>query len=1061
LTERRVERDTGAGVARPTTIVDLVEGIARERAGEPAIGAPGRPPLDYDGLLGSIRRTAAALRARGIGPDQRVAVVLRDGPELANAFLSISAAAGFCPLNPAYRRAEFEFYLTDLHASLLIVERGVPSEARDAAHALGVPMAELDPLRDEAAGLFTLEGAGADAASEPPPSPRAQPDQTALVLHTSGTTSRPKMVPLSHANLCASARNITATLHLAPGDRCLNVMPLFHIHGLIAATLSSIASGATVFCTTGFDLESFFGWVEACRPTWWTAVPTMHHAILERAARQKVPPLEGLRFLRSSSASLPPKVMADLEARFGVPVIEAYGMTEGSHQICSNPLPPAARKPGSVGLPVGTRVAALDEAGNVLPPGERGEISIQGENVTRGYEANPKANEQAFTNGWFRTGDQGLLDEDGYVFLTGRLKEIINRGGEKVSPREVDEVLLEHPDVAQVVTFALPHPSLGEDVAAAVVRRPNAAADPDALRAFVAKRLAPFKVPGTIVLIDKIPKGPTGKLQRIGLASLLAEQLAGAHVAPRTDEEALLAAVYARVLDVQRVSVRSSFASLGGDSISAVRISSEAANVGLSFSAGEVLELQTIERLAAATASRTPPATAARTASGPIEAFGLERELFYRFPRNPDFHHFTTELAVTSSVPVDVERLAHAMRAVIGHHDAFRLRADLADRRSSLRLADEDPPVDPVVLDLSGRSGEEQARRIAETTEAMHRELDLDRGPVLRLLVAQRGDGRPDHIVLVVHHFIADRFSCGILFDDLGRAYRQLGDAEAVSLPPSRPLREFRERIFALVDAGALDAGLDYWRALNRVSVPLLLPELDGANNVAANTGMPLDLSAADTAALAEGARRQGASFSDLMLAAVAYTAKRRLGGTFASLGVLGHGRAVLRDFDVSRTVGSFIYTVPVVLNVAAEDPAASVCSIGEQFRRVPDSGVAISALLGSSRQQKLREIAGFPRPQILVNWRGVLSATSADPRAPFTRAEATWPRETMWRWIASAKQSRDPYLLHVDAEIWEGGLRTTWYYGEHTLRRETVEGWGAAFVDELHRLSGSPARAS
>jgi oxalate---CoA ligase len=299
-------------------------------------------------------------------------------------------------------------------------------------------------------------------------------------------------------------------------------MPLFHIHGLMAAVLSSLAAGGSVSCSPGFNAFRFFGWFAAVRPTWYTAVPTMHQAILGLAERNRAA-IEGgrLRLIRSSSASLPPQVMNELEATFGAPVIESYGMTEASHQMASNPLPPRKRFAGSVGVAAGPQIAVMDEAGALVPQGALGEVVIRGRNVTDGYENNATANAAAFVNGWFRTGDQGWLDEDGYLRLTGRLKELINRGGEKISPLEVDEVLMDHPAVGQCLTFALPHDKLGEEVAAAVVLREGKSADERTLRDFAATRLAPYKVPRKVVFLDEIPKGATGKLQRIGLAAKL------------------------------------------------------------------------------------------------------------------------------------------------------------------------------------------------------------------------------------------------------------------------------------------------------------------------------------------------------------------------------------------------------------------------------------------------------------------------------------------------------------------------------------------------------------
>jgi acyl-CoA synthetase (AMP-forming)/AMP-acid ligase II len=499
----------------------MTETISRLLAGgdaaAPAIrGTNERPSLTFGALRGLCARTVKALNGMGIGRGDRVAIVLPNGPEMAAAFLAIGAGATTAPLNPAYKAEEFTFYLTDLEAKALVVLHGMASDAREVAARLSIPVLDLIP--GEAAGDFTLEG-GAPANAEKPG--LAWPEDVALVLHTSGTTARPKIVPLTQANVCASARNIARTLGLTPDDACLNIMPLFHIHGLMAAVLASVGAGGAVVCTPGFDALRFFRWLDEERPTWVTAVPTMHQAILSRAERnadiiRRAP----LRFLRSSSASLPGPVMQQLEAVFGCPLVESYGMTEASHQMCSNPLA-GPRKPGSVGQPAGPEVAVMADDGTLLPQGEIGEVVIRGPNVTAGYEANPEANAKAYTAGWFRTGDQGAFDEDGFLTLTGRLKELINRGGEKVSPLEVDGVLSGHPAVAQALTFAIPHAKLGEEVGAAVVLREGMACTERELRDFCAQHLTDFKVPRKVVFLPEIPKGATGKLMRIGLAEKL------------------------------------------------------------------------------------------------------------------------------------------------------------------------------------------------------------------------------------------------------------------------------------------------------------------------------------------------------------------------------------------------------------------------------------------------------------------------------------------------------------------------------------------------------------
>jgi len=498
-----------------STVAGLIAGLTGERA----IGAPGRPWLDGLGLARLADTVAATLAEHGIGPGERVAIVLPNGPEMATAFLTIAAACCAAPLNPAYKAEEFDFYLSDLKPAAVVLTPGGPQAAAEVAARLGILTLTLVPDEAAAAGVFSLESAGAGVAK---PLRAVRPEDPALVLHTSGTTARPKIVPLTNANIVASAGNIARSLALGPSDVCLNIMPLFHIHGLIAAVTASLAAGAAVCCTPGFNAFKFGELLGEVKPSWYTAVPTMHQAILMRMrSHAEQAKAANLRFIRSSSASLPPQVMAELEEVFGAPVIEAYGMTEAAHQMACNPLPPRARKPGAVGVAAGPEIAIMDDDNTILPQGEIGEVVIRGANVTPGYDNNPSANAKAFTDGWFRTGDQGRLDEEGYLFLTGRLKEQINRGGEKVSPLEVDVVLLDHPAVAQACTFGIPHDKLGEEVGAAVVLRPGVTATEAEIREFASVRLAAFKVPRRVLIMEDIPKGATGKVQRIGLAAKL------------------------------------------------------------------------------------------------------------------------------------------------------------------------------------------------------------------------------------------------------------------------------------------------------------------------------------------------------------------------------------------------------------------------------------------------------------------------------------------------------------------------------------------------------------
>src|SRR3954447_3190686 len=498
----------------------LPEFLARVPADKIAVILPEQNiSITYGGLRAQVQAVAEQLAAVGVRRGDRVATSLTNGLPVIVSFLAAGAVGTAAPLNPAYKEDEFKFYLEDTAAKVLILPPEGADEARRAAVARGVPILSIDM---DAAGTVTL---GSGLARQPFTLPTV--DDVALVLHTSGSTGRPKRVPLKHANLSISAQNVARSYALSPDDVSLCVMPLFHVHGLVASTLATFASGGTVVVPAKFSPLSFWRTARDHGVTWYSAVPTLHQLLLARAGDPSDPSrrpagTEKLRFIRSCSASLPPAVMHALEAAFGAPVLEAYGMTEAAHQMASNPLPPSARKPGSVGRGTDVQISIMDDTGELLGPGETGEVLIKGPNVTAGYVNNEKANAEAFTNGWFRTGDQGYLDPEGYLFLTGRLKEIINRGGEKISPREIDEVLLDHPAVAQVCTFAMPHDRLGEEVAVAVVlvEGITPASERD-LRDFCTGRLADFKIPRKVVILSEIPKGARGRVQRIGLAEKL------------------------------------------------------------------------------------------------------------------------------------------------------------------------------------------------------------------------------------------------------------------------------------------------------------------------------------------------------------------------------------------------------------------------------------------------------------------------------------------------------------------------------------------------------------
>jgi len=496
----------------PATLLDLLRLAPGDRT---AIIVPELSlRITYDALRQQVLAVADALAAAGIRHGNRVAIVQPNGLPAIVCFLAAAMTGTAAPLNPAYPYEEFFFFLGDTSAHVLLCPHLGAEQARSAALDRGIRVLSvvMDPQ-----GTVHIVQQRAGTSAVPPST-----DDVALVLHTSGSTGRPKRVPLRHANLAVSACNIANTYSLSPDDVSLCIMPLFHIHGLVASTLAPLLSGGTVVVPTKFNPLTFWRTVHEHRVTWYSAVPTMHQLLLTRAHGHKHH-AGTLRFIRSASAPLAPEIIHKMEEIFSVPFVEAYGMTEASHQMSSNPLPPRHRKPGSVGPATGIRISIMDAQGKHLAKGERGEVVIQGPSVFSGYENNPEANAASFVKGWFRTGDQGFLDEDTYLHLTGRIKDLIIRGGENVAPREVDEVLLTHPAVAEAVTFGMPHPTLGEEVAAAVVLHEPGGTHESALLKHCRERLAEYKCPKKVFIVRSIPLTATGKIRRQQVASAILE----------------------------------------------------------------------------------------------------------------------------------------------------------------------------------------------------------------------------------------------------------------------------------------------------------------------------------------------------------------------------------------------------------------------------------------------------------------------------------------------------------------------------------------------------------
>src|SRR5215472_7258849 len=813
-------------------IADLLAHQAHRIPDAPAILAPGRVPLTYGGLHRHIDATGRNLRAMGIGRQDRVAVVLPNGPELPVAILSVAASAVCAPINPAFGIEELERYFADLQPRAMITPAGVDSPARRAAGSCGVRVIELSAAAE--AGFFTLAGEPGSVPSDEP----AGPGDTALLLPTSGTTSRPKIVLQRQASICASAYAHGVALALTEADRCLNVLPLFHGHGLTGTVVASLAAGASVVCTPGFDAGRFSAWLSDFEPTWFSAVPTMHQAILAHA-RQTGARLADhrLRFVRSSSASLPPSVFAELERTFEGPVIEWYGMTEvTSSPIACNPLPPRGRKPGSVGVPVALDVAIMGERGELLPGGKTGEVVVRGVSVTTGYDRNPAATEAAFHCGWFKTGDLGYFDPDGYLFLVGRLREMINRGGEKVAPQEVDEVLLEHPAVAEAVTFAVPHATLGEDVASAIVLRPHAAATPKDIRQFASGRIADFKVPRRVLIVSEIPKGPTGKVQRIGLAAKLGlatdNALPQPFAAPRTPLEKVLAKRWAEILQVDQVGIHDDFFASGGDSLLAshvLRHVYDVAQVKLEvprfFEAPTVAEVaHHLERLMHSGQEPRPPSALLRVPreNGAMPASIAQERLWKLQHELPDIPFFNILHALRLTSAVDAAILERSINEIVRRHEILRTTFGAVDGRYVQVIASH------LIVPLAFDDLRELPRFEQETVghqliqEEVLYSFDLANGPLIRARLVRLAE--QEHLFLIsMHQVICDGWSLRVFVDELVALYDAFsGGEESPLAPPSIQFADFAHWQRHWQSHSEVAAQLDYWREQLRDPLPVM-----------------------------------------------------------------------------------------------------------------------------------------------------------------------------------------------------------------------------------------------
>lgn len=820
---------SGAG-AEADTIGGLLAFHARTTPAVPALLAPGRPPLTYGALGARIEHLVGTLRGFGIAPSDRIAVALPRGADSALALIAVASSCACVPVNPDLTADELQRYFSELKLTALVTRADMNSAGRDVARALDIAVIDFVPGPETDLGGCELIGPTLGPASA---SGAARAEDDAFILLTSGTAARPKMVPLTHLNVCLSAQNAGRVLSLAPHDRLLNVLPLFHAHGLISGLLTAIAAGSSVIATTGFDAPSFFGWMRDLQPTWYTAVPTIHRALLTAAeANPELVRSSSLRVIRSASASLAPAILNGLEATFGVPVLETYGMTEATSQIAANPF--ELRKIGSVGRAAGPEIAIMDETGRPLASGERGEIMLRGPNMSRGYYNDEAATQAAFRNGWFRTGDLGYLDADDYLFIVGRIKDIINRGGQKISPLEVEEVLLAHPAVLEAGVFAVPHAKLGENVAAVVVLRPDSEATSDQLRQFARKRLAAYKVPSLIRSVAALPKGASGKVKRNALAELIsAEHDDDETQLPRNDLETQLAEIWAHLLEIPQVGVDQDVFALGADSLAVTQMRSrlrERFNVDFSFE--DIFDCATVAALAArieTTTHRDPMLPAWRQAASEGDApLSFQQQRMYVLSRlDPTRYNYNVVEVALLKGEVDLAALRASLASICANHETLRSVFVEREGEPVQRVLQAPPRFQRIKLKPCPAHRRSAVVR-REALKLAQYPFDLAREPPLKVTLLSF-DKSSHALVVNVHHLVTDGWSQRLFWEALAAAYSVARKGSAAVLPsPSFQYRDFARWQQSWAQTPAAKEQLDYWRT-----------QLDGVTTLPLRTDRP------------------------------------------------------------------------------------------------------------------------------------------------------------------------------------------------------------------------------
>ncbi|MCK1739438.1 amino acid adenylation domain-containing protein [Bradyrhizobium sp. 139] len=1022
----------------------LLDFYARKTPAAPALLAPGRPALNY-GVLGQrTQDLVRTLRGLGIAPADRIAVALPRGADSALALIAVASSCACVPVNPDLTADELQRCFSELKLTALVTGADMNSAARGVAKALDIAVIDFVPGPQHDLGGCAFVGPAVGPATA---SGASRGDDDAFILLTSGTAARPKMVPLTHRNVCLSATNAGRVLSLASQDRLLNILPLFHAHGLISGLLTALAAGSSVICTNGFDASSFFGWMRELQPTWYTAVPTIHRALLTAAeANPDRARSSSLRVIRSASASLAPAILNGLEATFGVPVLETYGMTEAASQIAANPF--ELRKVGSVGRAAGPEIAIMDEAGRTLARGEHGEIMLRGPNMSRGYYNDEAATRAAFRNGWFRTGDLGYLDADGYLFIVGRIKDVINRGGQKISPLEVEEILLSHPAVLEAGVFAVPHQTLGENVAAVVVLRPNSEATSDQLRQFARKRLAAYKVPSLIRSVAALPKGASGKVKRNALADLIATAEHGEEAQlPRNALESQLAGIWAGLLELPQVGIDQDVFALGADSLAVTQMRSrlrERFNVEFSFE--DIFDCATVASLAArietATIHREAMLPAWHQTAAGDAPLSFQQHRMYVLSRldQTRYNYNVVELAVLKGL-VDVAALSASLTSICARHEALRSVFIERQGEPAQRVLQSPPRFERIKLKPCAADKRAAVIR-REALKLAQYPFDLTREPPLKVTLLSF-DKSSHALVVNVHHLVTDGWSQRLFWEELAAHYVAARKASAATLPP--PACQYRD--FALwqqswAQTPAAKEQLDYWRT-----------QLDGVTTLPLRTDRPrpeiwsghgarhyLEFSKTLSAGVRALSQDQGITPFMTLLAAFQCLLFRHTGHEDVATGSLIANR---NQIESERLIGLFANTL-ILRNDFAGDP-----SFGELLRRVRQ------VTLDAYRNQDL------PIEEVL---RALQIARRSDGnplfRIMFILQNASI-ETARFPGLSTRRLELDPKVARFDITLElveaDGGFTGFFEYATDLFDAATIEGMAVQFKTLLKAVTANP----